>query len=202
MMANNSPPALAWPSNLDEDSRDNWYHAVILEYLALWDDDVTEAMFTPATAKQIEAVEKKIGCPLPAALKNYHLKFGVVELGEQLCKLKDPQYDVFIQPLLDAFPGIDDMDFSEADMNLAEQLIVFGDYLGNGNMWCFHAESQKIYYFDHDSEPQLTLFFDEMHEYLDALMIRSLGEIHDDDATAEALLTEKIGKNLVKKWLY
>jgi SMI1-KNR4 cell-wall len=201
-MANNTPPALAWPNNLDENSRKNWYRAVILEYLALWEDDVTEALFTPATQMQIAAVEAKIGCQLPTALKNYHLNFGVTELGERLCKLEDPQYDIFIQPLLDAYPGIEDMELSDADMDLAKQLIAFGDYLGNGNMWCFHRESQKIYYFDHDSAPQFTLFFDDCEAYLDALMIRSLSEIHDDDDAAEDLLIEKIGKKLLRKWLY
>jgi SMI1-KNR4 cell-wall len=201
-MANNTPPALAWPKNLDENARKNWYRAVILEYLALWEDDVTEAMFTPATQTQIAAVEAKIGCQLPAALKNYHQNFGVVELGERLCQLEDPQYDIFIQPLLDAYPGIEDMELSDADMALAEQLIAFGDYCGNGNMWCFHRENQKIYYFDHDSAPQFTLFFDDCEAYLDALMIRSLSEIHDDDDAAEDLLIEKIGKKLLRKWLY
>lgn len=201
-MINNTPPDLAWPRHLDENLRKIWHRAVILEYLALWEDDVTEAMFTPATNAQITALEADIGCQLPIALKHYHQIFGVLELGERLNSLNVQDDDYRIAPLLDAYPGIVDMALTETEMDLVKNLIVFGDYLGNGNMWCFHRQSQKIYYFDHDSAPQLTLFFDDCEQYLDALMIRSLAEIHDDDDAGEKVLAEKIDKKLIKKWLY
>jgi hypothetical protein len=65
------------------------------------------------------------------------------------------------------------------DIRQAEALIVSGDYLGNGNMFCFHRESGIVYYFDHDSEPLLTKFFDDTQTYLDTLMLITLAEVHE-----------------------
>ena len=54
---------------------------------------------------------------------------------------------------------------------MARELIVFGDYLGNGNMFCFHRGSGDVYYFVHDTLPSLTLFSADVQDYLDGLMI-------------------------------
>lgn len=79
---------------------------------------------------------------------------------------------------------------------------MFGDYLGNGNMFCFHRETGAVYYFDHDSPPMLTRFFNEPQSYLDALMILTLAEVHDDAERGEELLAERFGDVAARKWRY
>jgi hypothetical protein len=74
--------------------------------------------------------------------------------------------------------------------------------LGNGNMFCFHRENGSVYYFDHDSEPLLTKFFDDAQTYLNALMLITLAEVHEADERGEALLISKFGEALVRKWMY
>lgn len=86
------------------------------------------------------------------------------------------------------------------DLDLAKQLLAFGDYLGNGNMFCFHRERREVYYFDHDSGEALTHMFDRVEDYLDALMILCLAEVYGDDDAVEALLTQCFGKQALQKW--
>lgn len=50
-------------------------------------------------------------------------------------------------------------------------LVTFSDYLGNGNMFCFHSETKEIYYFDHDTKPYLTRMFSCIDEYLKGRLI-------------------------------
>ena len=82
-----------------------------------------------------------------------------------------------------------------------DELVVFGDYLGNGNHWCFHRQSGEVWYFDHDSPPMLTRMFAHVHDYLDALMMMCLLEVHGlkDD---EALLRQRFGDMCIDKWRY
>lgn len=156
----------------------------------------------PVTPHALDELENRLGCRLPPALGDYHRTFGALALAERLCSVE--QGDLPIQALMDAYPGI--VDLSPIDkaefLALASELVVFGDYLGNGNMFCFHKKSGEVYYFDHDSEPLLSHFSPSVQEYLDGLMIRSLAEIHDADEAGEDLLVQRFGKTVVRKWLY
>jgi hypothetical protein len=193
-------PPLEWPSLLDSETRKAWYLAVIPAYAALWEGHVNQAKLAPISEDAIQALEARLGCRLPSALRAYHREIGALKLAERLCALED-RYTP-IQPLLSAYPGIPDMEPTLEDLSLVEALIVFGNYLGNGNMFCFHRETGAVYYFDHDTPPMLTKFFDDTQTYLDALMIRTLAEVHDNDKQGESLLANKFGEALVKKWLY
>lgn len=201
-------PAITWP-NFDNDADYKaWVSQAILAYKLMWEDNPTEADFKPASPQTISKLEAQLGCALPNALKNYHLNFGVTNLAERLNEL-DIEHDYGIKPLLEAYPGIVDMELSLAEMDLVEQLIAFGDCLGNGNMWCFHRTNQKVYYFDHDSAPRLTHMFDDVKDYLDVLMLMNIANAHADfdeveDAIDlyEPILTERFGKGFVKKWTY
>ncbi len=197
-------PPLEWPALPDHDddaARLAWYRDVVAAYADLWAGHASQPPFAPATGQAVAATEARLACALPAALRRYHLEIGALNLAETLCA---PQADatVSIEPLFDAYPGIVERGLSEADTRLARQLIVFGDYLGNGNLFCFHRESGAVYYFDHDTDPALTPFSPDVRGYLDALMMRSLAEVHDDDAAGEARLIERLGRPLVRKWLY
>ena len=201
-------PPIAWPNFNSDAEYKAWISQAILAYKTMWEDNPTEADFKPSNPLKISKLEAQLGCALPLALKNYHLNFGVTNLAERLNEL-DIDDDYGIKPLLDAYPGIVDMELSAADMDEVAQLIVFGDYLGNGNMWCFHRQSQKVYYFDHDCAPVLTQMFDEVKDYLDVLMVMSIAGAHadfdgvDEAATLyEPILIERFGKAFIKKWMY
>lgn len=193
-------PALAWPALPDPQARLAWYQAVIKAYAALWEGHVSAPMLTPVAEGAIQALEQQLGCALPAPLRQYHLQLGALSLAETLCSVQHGP--VCIQPLLAAYPGITDIYEDNLDLPLVEALVAFGDYLGNGNMFCFHRQDGAVYYFDHDTEPALTRFFDSTQDYLDALMLRCLAEVHDDDDAGEALLGARYGESLVRKWLY
>ncbi|URN87432.1 MAG: SMI1/KNR4 family protein [Pseudomonas protegens] len=191
-------PPLAWPDLPDQAARLNWYLAAIGAYGALWEGHVNEPELTPVSEDALQALEQRLGYPLPRSLRDYHRQLGVLSLAEVLCSV-GPGHTP-IQPLLEAYPGI--VEIGDVDLVLAGKLVAFGDYLGNGNLFCFHRESGAVYYFDHDTGAALTRFFDSPEEYLDALMLLCLAEVYDDDDAAEALISQRYGEDLVRKWRY
>ncbi|WP_210712363.1 SMI1/KNR4 family protein [Pseudomonas sp. MWU349] len=191
-------PPLAWPELPDQAARLSWYLAVMGAYGALWEGHVNEPELTPVSEDALQALEQRLGCPLPRSLRDYHRQLGVLSLAEVLCSV-GPGHTP-IQPLLEAYPGI--VEISDVDLALAGKLVAFGDYLGNGNLFCFHRESGAVYYFDHDTGAALTCFFDSPEEYLDALMLLCLAEVYDDDDAVEALISQRYGEDLVRKWRY
>lgn len=193
-------PPLAWPDLSGPNARLDWYRAVILAYSALWDGHSSEPRLAPVSETDLAELEQHLGCALPASLRQYHADLGALSLSETLCSVA--RGSTPIQPLLEAFPGIVDLSEDEAERTLARELIAFGDYLGNGNMFCFHRQTGEVYYFDHDDGAVLTHFFPAVDQYLDALMIKCLAEVHEDDETGEMLLVERFGLPLVRKWMY
>ncbi|WP_423018399.1 SMI1/KNR4 family protein [Undibacterium sp. Di27W] len=196
-------PDLCWPEQLSSESRPAWYRAVITAYAALWEGHVSQARFAPVSEAELLDLETRLSCSLPPALKAYHREFGALSLAEKLCSVS-PDGDTTIQPLLQAYPGIVDMlEHEDAQvLELFEDMIVFGDYLGNGNMFCFLRGSNEVFYFDHDDGSMLSPFFTSVEEYLDALMIRCLAEIHENEEAGLDLLAQRHGTELVRKWLY
>ena len=144
--------------------------------------------------------------PPAAMLRAYHQHIGV----EYLAEIINPPER--IEPLLDAFPGLEDIledlsaEQAASTRALAGQLIAFGDYLGNGNLWCLHRQTGQVWYCDHDTGECLTPIFDNVRDYLDAVMILSLAEVHDSDdenhETAEKMLRQRLGDAIVEKWMY
>lgn len=196
-------PSLNWPVFSATDTRSDWYRAVITAYAALWEGHVSQAHFAPVSEADLLDLEARLSCTLPSALKAYHREFGALSLAEKLCSVS-PVGDSPIQPLLEAYPGIVDLLEHEDEqvMELFEDMIVFGDYLGNGNMFCFDRENCEVFYFDHDDGSMLSPFFTSVEEYLDALMIRCLAEIYEDEDAGLDLLAQRYGSELVRKWLY
>ena len=193
-------PKMEWPVLTSISERTTWYRAVIQAYAALWEGHPSTPTISPVSQDVLNGLETELGCALPPALRAYYTELGALSLAEKLCSVEDS--DICIQPLVVAFPAIEDMDLCATDQTLIPELIVFGDYLGNGNMFCFHRQNGEIYYFDHDSEPYLTRFFPSAEDYLDALMIRSLSEVYDDEEAGMELLEERFGNAIVKKWLF
>ena len=195
-------PVLAWPRLPNQPARLNWYREVIAAYAALWAGHVSQARLEPVSEAALNELEARLGCSLPLPLRQYHQELGTLALAERLCGVVASDSRASIEPLLEAYPGIVDITDNKAELLLAEKLIAFGDYLGNGNMFCFHRESGEVYYFDHDDGEMLTLFFPSVECYLDALMILCLAEVHEDEDVGEELLIERFGLALVKKWRY
>lgn len=196
-------PPLAWPVISSQEERISWYRAVIEVYSLLWRSHINQAFFARISENDLSSLEARLGCALPPALRDYHFELGALSLAETLCSVNDGNTP--IQALLDAYPGIVEMSEiveNESNMDLVKDLIAFGDYLGNGNMFCFHKKTGEVYYFDHDTSPVLTLFFSSTQEYLDALMISCLSEIYENDDIGENLLVERFGNAIVRKWLY
>lgn len=192
-------PALAWPPLPDDDARMAWYRAVISARAELWAGHRSAPTLAPVDAAAVAMRETTLGCALPPLLRRYHLELGALSLAERLCGVDtEPR----IEPLIDAYPAIRERALDEDDCARLAELVVFSDYLGNGNLFCFHRLSGEVYYFDHDEGAMLTRFFPSVADYLDALMILSLGEVHEDTAQAEALLVQRHGQALVRKWMY
>ncbi len=169
-------PPLAWPALADDNARLHWYRQVCSAYAALLGEDDAPQPGTGALA--VQACEARLGYALPPLFARYH------------CAMQD------------AYPSLDEIDASAAEHALATDLLVFGNYLGNGNLWCFHRVTGAVYYFDHDDGAMLTRMFDSVAAYLDALMLLCLGEVYDDDDSAEALLKARFGAAAIRKWRY
>ena len=191
-------PPLAWTDFADDQARIQWWMQCVRAYLDGGD-------FTPASRAALDDCEQHIGCPLPPMLRAYHERIGV----EYLAEIINPPER--IEPLLDAFPGLEDIledmsaEQAAATRALAEQLIAFGDYLGNGNLWCFHRQTGQVWYCDHDTGECLSQIFDDVRDYLDAVMILSLAEAHDPEdghEAAESILRQRLGDAVMEKWMY
>ena len=174
----------------------------------------------PCSPVQLRLCEWRLGCKLPEALRAYHLQLGVLDWVERLL---NPRFDLMaadddmdaMGPVSVVFPGVVDIVEMQGPEQATvlqgelEQMVAFGDYLGNGNLWCFDRRDASIWYLDHDSSPLLTRVFAEAGEYLDALTVTAMCRAFaiaagrdDGDEHAEAMLIERFGRELVRKWMY
>lgn len=194
-------PPLAWPQFTDDSARLEWWRSCVQAYLSLWENPDP---LSPVSTQALDALEQRLGCSLPPLLRTYHEHVGTLNLAETLCSVTPAKY-ASIEPLREAYPGITDIleDAPDADQQwaLVNALIAFGDYLGNGNLWCFHRETGEVWYFDHDDAPMLTQIFTDVGQYLDVLMFKCLLEAHGEEDN-EDLLREHLGDEVVQKWMY
>lgn len=152
----------------------------------------------PASAAEVSACEQRLGTTLPADLKLFYQRFGAARLTEILCPL--PEF---------AAAG-DDADwlanYPAEEQEALRELVVFGEYLGNGNLWCFHKQTKEIYYFDHDTQPNVSRMFATFYEYLQCLLILTQGELGSHvegvEKQCEEMVVALIGRERVQKWLY
>lgn len=194
----------------------HWYQG--LQAHAWMDEE--PAQVKPFSRAELRLCEWRLGCALPQSLRDYLLQLGVLDWAERLLS---PRFDLMAPDAdMDAigsvqvvFPGIADIvEMSASQQALAleaqlSELVVFGDYLGNGNLWCFDRCDGSVWYLDHDSSPLLTRMFNDVGDYLDALALMSLCRSHavaqgrdDGDEQAEVLLEKRFGRALIRKWMY
>ena len=156
---------------------------------------------SPISTDEISVLEKKLGTTLPDNLKLFYQTFGLADIGEQLQDLKEIGWikDIWAdQPQYGP-------DFTEDDKKYLPFLVSFSDYLGNGNMFCFHSETKQIYYYDHDTRPYLTKMFDTVDTYLKGCLIFAQFDFSTNDnieSWTEEIVSEIVGDDIVKKWRY
>lgn len=174
---------------------------IIIESLAEnWDNELTEAI----PEIEINQLEARLGTDLPEGLKLFYMTFGVADINEQLQNFAEIDW---IQNIWKAAPQYGP-DFTDADQEYLPYLISFSDSSGNGNMFCFHSETKEIYYFDHDSRPYLTKMFDRVDEYFKSALIFAqtdlFGDLDQQEVSkwTEEIVSNIVGKEIVKKWMY
>ena len=211
-------PEPFWPpASATEEQRLGYWYLGLQAHVWLDEETVQPTPFSPA---ELRLCEWRLGGKLPEALRDYLLQLGVLDWAERLLSprfdLKAPDEDMdAIGPVSVVFPGVADiveMQGPEHSSQLQaelQQLVAFGDYLGNGNLWCFDRRDGSVWYLDHDSSPLLTRMFDDVGDYLDALALMSLCRSHavaqgrdDGDEQAEVLLAKRFGRALIRKWMY
>ena len=187
-------------NKIGEDNWESKTQLIIQSIAENWNDELKE----PISNEEIQEVENRLGTTLPNSLKIFYQKFGVADIGEQLQDLKEIGW---IKNIWAEQPQYGP-DFTEEDKIFLPFLISFSDYLGNGNMFCFHSETKEIYYFDHESKPYLTKMFNTVDEYLKGCLIFAqsdlFGNVEQEDVEewTEEIVSEIIGEETVEKWRY
>ena len=179
---------------------DSDWESEIEPILKTYADYLGEEMCEGTSADRIKNCEQTLGTTLPNDLKHFYLRFGAALLTEGLFNVEEFQYVTanWGQSFLD--------NYNKEEQIVLSKLIVFGDYLGNGNVWCFHKDTKEIFYYKHDSTPNINQMFVTFYEYLQSLLIFTQGEIGQDienfDKEVEKLVIDLIGKDRLKVWQY
>ncbi len=174
---------------------------LIIESLAEnWSNNLKE----PIPIEEIENLEKRLETALPEGLKTFYNTFGISDIGEQLQSFEDIIWMKDIWEEDNPYGP----EFSKEDKILLPHLITFSDYLGNGNMFCFHSITKEIYYFDHDTKPFITKMFQNVDEYIKGCLIFAqadlFGEVGQEQVEkwTEEIAEDLFGKDIVRKWRY
>lgn len=170
----------------------------IIESIA---DNFGDDLKNPISDEEVQDLETKLGTALPENLKLFYQTFGIADIGEQLQDFKEVDW---IKDIWADGPQYGP-DFTDHDQKILPFLISFSDYLGNGNMFCFHCDTKEIYYYDHDEMPYLTKMFDTVDDYLKGCLIfaqNDFSESREIDSWTEEIVIDLFGKETVKKWRY
>lgn len=181
----------------------NWHEKsrLIIESLAEnWSSELKE----PISIEEIENLEKRLGATLPNELKIFYNTFGIADIGEELQHFEDI---IWIKELWNENNPYGP-EFTQEDKIPLQHLISFSDYLGNGNMFCFHSETKEIYYYDHDTRPFITKMFNNVDDYIKGCLIFAqtdlFGEVKQEQVEkwTEEIAENLFGKTTVRKWRY
>jgi hypothetical protein len=189
------------PFNRIDDNGWDEKSKLIIESLA---ENWSNELKAPISIEEIENLEKRLGSSLPKGLKIFYNTFGIADIGEELQNFED------ILWLKDIFEENSPYGpyFSNEDKVSLPHLITFGDYLGNGNMFCFHSETKEVYYYDHDTGPLITKMFNTVDDYIKGCLILAqtdlFGEVGQDQVEkwTEEIVEDLFGTAIVRKWQY
>lgn len=164
-------------------------------------DNFGDDLKNPISDEEVQDLETKLGTALPENLKLFYQTFGIADFGEQLQDFKEVDW---IKDIWADGPQYGP-DFTDHDQKILPFLISFSDYLGNGNMFCFHCDTKEIYYYDHDEMPYLTKMFDTVDDYLKGCLIfaqNDFSESREIDSWTEEIVVDLFDERTVKKWRY
>jgi len=115
---------------------DTGWEEEILPILEAYVDYLGDEMNEATSADRIKKCEQTLGTTLPNDLKLFYLRFGPARLTEGLFNVEEFQYITanWGQSFLDHY--------NKEEKAVLAKLIVFGDYLGNGNVWCFDKDTK------------------------------------------------------------
>lgn len=170
----------------------------IIESIA---DNFGDDLKNPISDEEVQDLETKLGTALPENLKLFYQTFGIADIGEQLQDFKEVDW---IKDIWADEPQYGP-DFTDHDQKILPFLISFSDYLGNGNMFCFHCDTKEIYYYDHDEMPYLTKMFYTVDDYLKGCLIfaqNDFSESREIDSWTEEIVVDLFDERTVKKWRY
>lgn len=170
----------------------------IIESIA---DNFGDDLKNPISDEEVQDLETKLGTALPENLKLFYQTFGIADIGEQLQDFKEVDW---IKDIWADGPQYGP-DFTDHDQKILPFLISFSDYLGNGNMFCFHCDTKEIYYYDHDEMPYLTKMFYTVDDYLKGCLIfaqNDFSESREIDSWTEEIVVDLFDERTVKKWRY
>ena len=164
-----------------------------------WGNELKE----PVSASALAALKARLGTTLLDSLKLFYQTFGLTDIGEQLQELDDIGW---IRDIWADAPQYGP-DFTEEDKRQLPYLVSFSDYLGNGNLFCFHSETKEIYYYDYDQRPCITKMFDSVDDYLKGYLLFAQGDLFSEEVGQEKVeqwVTEivigLVGERIIKKW--
>lgn len=169
---------------------------IIQGYADFWGKELTPTTST----KEIEECETRLGTKLPEDLKTFYFRFGNAKLGEELLPVAEMDY------LPETWDKSFFENYSETERQEIFKVIIFADYLGSGNYWCFHKDTKHIFYYNHDTQPNVNEMFNNFGEYLKWMLIFTQGEMgqHIDglEEELEKIVIEKIGIDKIRTWRY
>ena len=167
-------------------------------FLKAYADFMGDEMSVPAGDTELDKCENILKTTLPTDLRLFYKTFGPAKLQEGLFSPSDFNYLTrdWNKKFLD--------NYTSSEQDVLSKLIVFGDYLGNGNVWCFHADTKDIFYFKHDSRPNINGMFETFGQYIQSLVIFSQQEMADGelDDEIEKIVVGLIGQDRVRVWQY
>lgn len=188
-------------THIGESEWETRVRTILVSFAENWGGTLPEVK----TESEIKSLEQRLGTELPAGLTLFYQTFGIADIGEQLQSFDEMGW---LKDIWGAMPEYGP-DFSEQDDTVLPFLVTFSDYLGNGNMFCFHRETKEIYYFDHDSKPYLTRMFGCVDDYLKGCLIACQAQLFADlslekeaNRWAEEILEGLYGSEIVRKWYY
>ena len=159
----------------------------------------------PILVNEITELEDRLKTTLPENLKLFYLNFGIAGIGEELQEFEEIDW---LKNIWEDAPQYEP-DFTKEDQKVLPFLISFSNYLGNGNVFCFHSKTKEIYYFDHDTQPYLTKLFDDVSDYIKGCLISCQSDLFNQDIDqdkvddwCEEILEQLFDSEIVRKWKY
>lgn len=173
--------------------------------LACWGLNIDDIDFDLKSDDEIEALEESIGAKLPHSLRTFYQTFGVSDVGDKLHefdfvgRLSDT-WDLEAKPYCGP-------DFTEEELKIFPHLVTFTEHPGTNNMFCFHDETNEIYFLDQKNKPHIAKLFDSVDQFFMACSVACQIDLFDLEVGQEKVegwirevMTDLFGEKVLEKW--